>query len=71
MWVLGTSFMRGYYTIFDMDLKRVGFAGIQTTSDVNWTFVMWAVALGVVLMVVIMGAVLWIVCRKKTDDNFV
>jgi Eukaryotic aspartyl protease len=28
-WVIGTSFMRNYYTIFDYDHKRVGFATLR------------------------------------------
>jgi hypothetical protein len=28
-WILGTSWMRNYYTIFDSDHKRVGFATLK------------------------------------------
>lgn len=30
LWVLGTPFMRGYYTVFDMDDKEIGFAPIKS-----------------------------------------
>ena len=28
-WVIGTNFLRGFYTIFDMDQKKIGFAVIK------------------------------------------
>jgi hypothetical protein len=34
LWVLGTPFMRGYYTIFDMDNKEVGFAPIKSNPSI-------------------------------------
>ena len=33
LWVLGTPFMRGYYTVFDMDHKEVGFAPIKSNPS--------------------------------------
>lgn len=30
LWVLGTPFMQGYYTVFDMDSQEVGFAPVKS-----------------------------------------
>ena len=66
--------MRGYYTVFDMELQRVGFAGTTVTNDVNWTFVWVVVWSGVALMISIIFSLLFIICRRKTiemsDDNY-
>lgn len=65
--------MRKYYTIFDMDQKRVGLAGLSYNTPVDMTLVMIITYVGTALMIAVMAAVLWITCRNKNvqdDDHF-
>lgn len=65
--------MRKYYTIFDMDQKRVGLAGLSYNTPVDMTLVMIITYAGTALMIAVMAAVLWITCRNKNvqdDDHF-
>jgi hypothetical protein len=74
MWILGSTFLRNYYAVFDMELLRVGFAGVTHSGNADTTFIMAVLYSGVTLMILIMAAVLWIVtCRKRPsnrDDYF-
>jgi hypothetical protein len=32
MWLLGDPFLRAYYSIYDMDAKRLGLVGVAETT---------------------------------------
>ena len=72
-WILGATFMRKYYSIFDMDQKRVGLVGLSYNTPVDMTLVMIITYSGTALMIGVMAAVLWITFRNKNvqdDDHF-
>lgn len=72
-WILGATFMRKYYSIFDMDQKRVGLVGLSYNTPVDMTLVMIITYSGTALMIGVMAVVLWITFRNKNvqdDDHF-
>lgn len=35
-WVMGDSFLRAYYSIYDMENKRVGLVGVADTTRIDY-----------------------------------
>lgn len=72
-WILGTSFLRGYYSIFDMEQHRVGLVGIshKTTSKEWYSYITY---FGSLLMVLVVLGVMCLAIKNRSvadDDHFV
>lgn len=67
-WLLGDVFLRGYYSIYDMDNMRLGLARTFEPKS-HWS--RWIVATIVVGVIVVVAAVfygVYLCVRKKRDD---
>jgi hypothetical protein len=36
MWLMGDPFLRKYYSIYDMDAKRIGLVGVATSTRIEF-----------------------------------
>lgn len=67
-WILGDSFLRQFYTVYDMDNNQIGFASLSGDPEVPFIST-WLALLGVAVITLTgFGGILCccLVCRKKT-----
>ena len=65
-WILGDSFLRNYYAIFDIDRLRVGLAGSSIQEPFQMTFTMIAAMVGMALMILVILRIVCLSCKKQT-----
>ena len=65
-WILGDSFLRNYYAIFDIDGLRVGLAGSSIQEPFQMTFTMIAAMVGMALMILVILRIVCLSCKKQT-----
>jgi len=73
MYIIGSVFLRNYYSIYDFENNRVGIAlNIYSNADVRKIFPTWAIILivvGGVLILLVIALCIWRRYRNKKLRN--
>lgn len=64
MYILGDSFLRGYYSIYDFENNKVGLAAHPNSLSLEWQFPPWGVVLIVILCLLIMAIIGFLIYRR-------
>jgi len=68
-WVLGTAFLSKFYTVFDFEQQRVGFAAAKHESEMaTWLIVMIVIVLLLALGCCV-GACIFVVVKKNKENR--
>lgn len=70
-WILGDSFLRNYYAVFDLDGNQVGLVGKSTQAPFQLTFVMLAAYIGIAIMAIVMLRVAFLMCKSSGSQHHV
>ncbi len=64
MYILGDSFLRGYYSIYDFETNRVGLAAHSKSLSLQWKFPTWGIIVIVIVSLLIMGVISYLIYRR-------
>jgi hypothetical protein len=68
-WILGDNFMENYYTIFDVDNQRVGFAGKVQYEDIPKDALDYLNMIVTVILIIVLIYIVYQVCFAKSDEQ--
>jgi hypothetical protein len=68
-WILGDNFMENYYTIFDMDNQRVGFAGKVQYEDIPRDALDYLNLIVTAILIIVIIYIVYQVCFAKSEDS--
>eukprot|EP00350_Pseudokeronopsis_sp_OXSARD2_P001812 CAMPEP_0170545956 /NCGR_PEP_ID=MMETSP0211-20121228/4332_1 /TAXON_ID=311385 /ORGANISM="Pseudokeronopsis sp., Strain OXSARD2" /LENGTH=86 /DNA_ID=CAMNT_0010850143 /DNA_START=797 /DNA_END=1057 /DNA_ORIENTATION=+ len=68
-WILGDNFLSNYYTIFDLDNMKVGFAGKMVFEEIPKTFIDYVtlVVIGILSLTIVF--ILFKICFAKSEEE--
>jgi len=69
MYILGDSFLRAYYSIYDFDQNRVGLAAHNSSLSLEWKFPTWGVVVICISSAIILGIIGYVLYQRYKNKK--
>jgi ABC-type sugar transport system permease subunit len=69
-WVLGDNFLSNYYTIFDLDQKKIGFSGFINYEEIPKNFLDYLINAMIFIIIIAVLIMTYHVCAKPDEGEF-
>ena len=69
MYILGDSFLRAYYSIYDFDQNRVGLAAHNSSLSLEWKFPTWGIVVICISSAIILGIIGYVLYQRYKNKK--